>query len=102
MLDRAGGLDVGKGARLAGVNTNRRRNLPALTKAARVLRAHAVGRHAALALFAREVFGADGARLGRRQAREISEMKAEAVEHGSWRLEVGSWRRHRASNLKSE
>ena len=66
--------DVGQSDSGIAFDHNRRRNLPSLAQVARGLRAGALERHAALALFPREIFRADGARLDIFEAANIPQI----------------------------
>ena len=72
VLDRAFALDLAHGEGLAGRDLDRRRDLPAPAKITGDVRARPLRGHSALALLAREVLGADGARARLGQARQAA------------------------------
>src|SRR5512144_65240 len=77
LLDRAFALDVGKRERRARLDDDVWRYLPALAEPARGLRGGSVGRHAAFAFFAGEVFRTDRSSFRFGQPRQVAQVQAE-------------------------
>ncbi|MGX1054275.1 hypothetical protein AB7M74_005227 [Bradyrhizobium japonicum] len=78
LLDRALALNVAERKGRTGLDDDIGRDLPALAEIAGLACGGAVEGHAALALLAGEILGADRARLRIRQARQIAEMQAQS------------------------
>ena len=80
VLNRPRVIDLRDHRRLAGLDPNIGGDLPSLAEVAGGPLGGALDGHAALALFAGEVLGGDGASLCQGEAREVSEVHSESVE----------------------
>ena len=80
LLNRAGALDLGERERRLSLDVDRGRDLPGLAQLAGGPFAGAFRGHAGLALFAGEILGANGSRLGVRQPRKASQVHFQTIE----------------------